>query len=51
MHRHPHNPLIRPKQVLPSAPGYRVRGAFNAAAVRFGDEVLLLLRVAEDCPA
>ena len=51
MHRHPLNPLIRPDQVLPSAPGYRVRGAFNPAAVRFGDEVLLLLRVAEDCPA
>ncbi len=51
MQRHPLNPLIRPEQVRPSAPGYRVRGVFNPAAVRFGDEVLLLLRVAEDCPA
>ena len=51
MRRHPLNPLIRPEQVLPSARGYRVRGAFNPGAVRFGDEVLLLLRVAEDCPA
>lgn len=51
MHRHPQNPLIQPDQVLPSAPGYRVRGVLNPGAVRFGDEVLLLLRVAEDCPA
>jgi predicted GH43/DUF377 family glycosyl hydrolase len=28
-----------------------VCGAFNPAAIRFGDEILLLLRVAEDCPA
>ena len=51
MQRHARNPLIQPDQVLPSAPGFRVRGAFNPAAIRFGDEVLLLLRVAEDCPA
>ncbi|MBK1631820.1 glycosidase [Thiohalocapsa halophila] len=51
MQRHPRNPLIEPDQVVPSAPGYRVRGAFNPAAVRFDGEVLLLLRVAEDCPA
>ena len=35
----------------PSADGYRVRGAFNPGAVRCGDEILLLLRVAEDCPS
>lgn len=51
MIRHPANPLITPEQVRPSAPGYRVRGAFNPAATRIGDEVILLLRVAEDCPA
>ena len=49
MKRHAANPLITPEMVRPSAPGFRVRGAFNPAAVRFGDEILLLLRVAEDC--
>ncbi len=37
--------------VKPSAAGYRVRGAFNPGAVRCRDEILLLLRIAEDCPA
>ena len=37
--------------IKPSAEGYHVRGAFNPGAVQFGDEILLLLRVAEDCPA
>jgi predicted GH43/DUF377 family glycosyl hydrolase len=51
MKRHPANPLITPEMVPPSHPGYRVRGAFNPGAVAFGDEILLLLRVAEDVPA
>ena len=51
MKRHPANPLITPKMVPPSAPGFRVRGVFNPGAVQFGDEILLLLRVAEDCEA
>jgi predicted GH43/DUF377 family glycosyl hydrolase len=41
------NPVVRPDQVPPSLPGYRVMGAFNPGATRFGDEILLLLRVAE----
>lgn len=45
------NPVVRPDMVKPTATGYRVRGAFNPGAIRFGDEILLLLRVAEDCPA
>ncbi|NQT93926.1 MAG: glycosidase [Lentisphaerae bacterium] len=45
------NPVVSPDRVKPSADGYRVRGAFNPGAIRFGDEILLLLRVAEDCPA
>jgi len=49
--RHAGNPLITPAMVQPSAPGLRVRGVFNPAAVRFGDEILLLLRIAEDCEA
>jgi predicted GH43/DUF377 family glycosyl hydrolase len=43
------NPLIKPGAVKPSMEGYRVLGAFNPGAVAFGDEVLLLLRVAEAC--
>jgi len=49
MHRCPKNPVIRPDMVKPSAPGYRVQGAFNPGAVKYGDEILLLLRVAENC--
>ncbi len=45
------NPIITPQNIIPSAEGYRVRGAFNPAAVRYGDEIILLIRVAEDCPA
>ena len=51
MQRCPDNPLIRPEMVKPSATGYRVKGAFNPGAVRYGDEIILLLRVAEDCEA
>ncbi|RLF91925.1 hypothetical protein DRN50_09530 [Thermococci archaeon] len=43
------NPVIKPTDVKPSLEGYRVEGAFNPGAVAFGDEVLLLLRVAEGC--
>jgi predicted GH43/DUF377 family glycosyl hydrolase len=45
--RHPRNPLIRPADVVPSRPDFDVIGAFNAGATTFGDDVLLLLRVAE----
>lgn len=41
------NPLIRPCDVPPSRDDYEVVGAFNPGAIRFGDEILLLLRVAE----
>jgi len=50
VNRSAENPLITPDMVPPSAEGYRVRGAFNPGAVRFKDEILLLVRVAEDCP-
>lgn len=51
MQRHSANPIITPEMVTPSNPGFRVRGAFNPGATTFGDEILLLLRVAEDVPA
>lgn len=41
------NPLITPADVKPSLPVLEVVSAFNAAAARVGDEVVLLLRVAE----
>ena len=47
LERHPENPLIIPRHVVPSRPDFRVMGAFNAAACRVGDETLLLLRIAE----
>ena len=49
MQRHPENPVIKPSMIHPSRPGYRVRGTFNPGAAVCGDEVILLLRVAEDC--
>lgn len=41
------NPLITPRQIRPSQPALEVVSAFNAAAARVGDEIVLLLRVAE----
>jgi len=45
--RHPLNPLITPAQVRPSRPDYEVIGAFNAGAIMYGSETILLVRVAE----
>jgi len=41
------NPLIGPADVKPSREDFQVACVFNAGATRFGDEILLLLRVAE----
>ena len=41
------NPILTSVDVPPSQPGLEVVSVFNAAAARVGDEVLLLLRVAE----
>ncbi|MEN8128187.1 MAG: glycoside hydrolase family 130 protein [Planctomycetota bacterium] len=45
--RYENNPIITPADVPPSRDDYEVVGAFNPAATIFGDEILLLLRVAE----
>ncbi|HEY8742368.1 MAG TPA: glycoside hydrolase family 130 protein, partial [Chloroflexota bacterium] len=45
--RLPENPLLTPNDVPPSHPGWKVVCAFNAGAIKFGEETLLLLRVAE----
>lgn len=45
--RLPENPLITCADVKPSRHDFDVVGAFNPAAVKFKDRILLLLRVAE----
>lgn len=47
VHRLPENPLLVPDDVSPLHADWKVVCAFNAAAIQFGDETLLLLRVAE----
>ena len=41
------NPLITPADIAPSQPGMEVISTINAGAARVGDEVVLMLRVAE----
>ncbi len=45
--RSPRNPVIEPKDVKPSRDDFEVIGVFNPGVIRFRDEVVLLLRVAE----
>jgi predicted GH43/DUF377 family glycosyl hydrolase len=45
--RTPENPLIAPKDVKPSFPGWEVIGVFNAGVIEHEGEVLMLMRVAE----
>lgn len=47
LNRWPGNPIIRPEDVSPSRPDWKVDGTFNAGVVRVGDEIVVLLRVAE----
>jgi len=42
------NPIIKPEDIEPSNPGFKVVGVFNSGVARFKDEVLLLMRVAEE---
>ncbi|MEK4476322.1 glycoside hydrolase family 130 protein [Paenibacillus sp. FSL R7-0048] len=42
-----YNPIITTSDVKPSRPDFKVLGAFNAGVARYGDETILLLRVAE----
>lgn len=45
--RYPENPLVTPKDVKPSVDGWEVMCAFNAGVIEHGDEILMLMRVAE----
>jgi len=47
VYRAAENPILRPEDVRPSREDLEVIGAFNAGAARYGNEVVLLLRVAE----
>lgn len=44
------NPLLTPDDVKPTGPGLEVLCTLNPAAVRFGDEILLLVRVGQRPP-
>ncbi len=46
-HRLAQNPILTARDVTPSLPDLEVVSVFNAAAARVGDEIILLLRVAE----
>jgi beta-1,2-mannobiose phosphorylase / 1,2-beta-oligomannan phosphorylase len=41
------NPIIKPEDVKPSRPDFKVIGVFNCGVIRFNGEILLLMRVAE----
>ncbi|HET7616315.1 MAG TPA: glycoside hydrolase family 130 protein [Bacillales bacterium] len=45
--RYPENPLIKTRDVKPSREDFKVVGAFNAGVTKFGDETVMLIRVAE----
>lgn len=45
--RYEKNPIIVPQDIPPYLKDYEVIGVFNAGVMRYGDEILLLLRVAE----
>jgi len=45
--RHPNNPIITPADIRPIRDDFEVIGVFNGAVTRFGNEVILLVRVAE----
>lgn len=47
VNRYEGNPIIKPEDVKPSRPDFRVVCVFNAGVTRFEGDVLLLLRVAE----
>lgn len=41
------NPLLTPGQVKPSREDFKVEGVFNCGVARYGEEIILLCRVAE----
>lgn len=47
INRCPSNPILTPADVKPSREDFEVVGVFNCGAARFGEETILLCRVAE----
>ncbi len=47
--RNPHNPILKETNLKPSTEGLKIIGVFNPGACLFGDEIILLARVAETC--
>ncbi len=45
--RYPNNPIVKIEDIMPSKKQFEVIGVFNAGVTTFGDEVILVLRVAE----
>ena len=45
--RSPANPIITPEMVKPSRPDFKVDGTFNAGVTRHGNEIIMLVRIAE----
>ena len=49
LERYKLNPIIKPLMLKPSLKGFTVLGVFNPGATIFNNQVILLLRVAENC--
>jgi predicted GH43/DUF377 family glycosyl hydrolase len=47
LNRSPANPIITPEMVKPSRSGLKVDGTFNAGVARHGNEIVMLVRIAE----
>lgn len=47
MIRYAGNPIITPRDIEPSRHGFKVECAFNAGITRVGDEIIMLVRIAE----
>lgn len=47
LRRAPDNPILTPAMLRPSRTDFEIVGVFNPAATRVGDDIVLLLRVAE----
>jgi len=45
--RFPENPIVTQADVKPSIDGWEVMSAFNAGVIEYGDEIIMLMRVAE----
>jgi len=47
VYRYEQNPLVTPADIKPHREDFEVIGAFNAGVAKYGDETIMLLRIAE----